>query len=209
MCLISFRAHSHQRVTHLASRAMTKEMSKRVQRDRNNKLPMSSRTPGSHGCSGSDLGSGCDGLSSSCANTNWTKTEFHIVFQNRRCAITSSESKTTTRGGTVPGLTHNTKTFLHVPDLSQQNVFAQPSKQACEVALLCPGHNHPRKCHYRTPPTPARDRLCVSQCISYRLFCLPPLFAPRFCRECFRPSPARFVQLTPRTQCILWLSLHA
>ena len=58
MCLISFRAHSHQRVPNLASRATTKEMSKRVQRDKNNKLPMSSRTPRSHGCSGSSFGSG-------------------------------------------------------------------------------------------------------------------------------------------------------
>ena len=47
MCLISFRAHSHQSVTNLASRATTLERSKRVQRDRNSKLPMSSRAPGS------------------------------------------------------------------------------------------------------------------------------------------------------------------
>ena len=53
---------------------MTKVRSKRVQRDKNNKLPTSTRTPGSLGIKR------CDGLSSSGANTNRTKTEFHKIF---------------------------------------------------------------------------------------------------------------------------------
>ena len=101
MCLISSRTHSHQRVTNLASHAMIIELSKRVQRDKNNQLPMSSRTPGSPCCSGSNLESGgVTECPASGANTNQTKTEFHSVLQDLRCVIALSESKTTTRGGT-------------------------------------------------------------------------------------------------------------
>ena len=63
---------------------------------------------------GSKLGSGGVTDCPAVANTNRTRTEFHSVFQDLRCVITLSESKTTTRGGSVPSFTHNTKKILHL-----------------------------------------------------------------------------------------------
>ena len=115
MCLISFRAHSHQRVTNLASRAITKERSKRLQRDKNYKLPIHSRTPGSHCCSGSNLGSSRVTDCPAVVQTRIeTQTELHSIIQDLRCVIALCETKTTTRGGTSPGFAHNTKKCLHL-----------------------------------------------------------------------------------------------
>ena len=170
MCLISFRAHSHQRVTNLASRATTKERSKRV--------------PGSHGCSSSNLGSGGVTDCPAVLQTRRTKTEFHCVFQDLRCVI---ETKTTKRGGTSRGFSHNTQKFLSFAQGRTQRIgSAPPSKQAREAASPRFGHKRPHKVIYRTSRTLARDRLCVSQCVSFGLCRLPPFFTPQFCRECLR-----------------------
>ena len=110
---------------------MAKEMSKRVQRDRNNKLPMSSRTPGSHGCSDSDLGS--SGV-----------TDCPAVVQTRTGPKPSFTARHEEGLSRAPRTTHQESSAC-VLDLSQQIVFAQPSKKACEVALLRPGHSRPRQ----------------------------------------------------------------
>ena len=121
----------------------------------------------------------CGGLSSSGADTDRTETEFHNIFQDLRCVIAPSETQTTTRGGISVGWAFRSKLRSH----HLPNERAEWLRRIKVTIVHASGHD-------RTLPANQSTTLLFSTIIH----------ATALPRTSLLSSPARFVQLAPRTQ---------
>ena len=166
----------NQRVTHLASRATTHERSKRVHRDKNNKVPMTSRTPRSHSCPSSCLGSSC------VPESNRSNSHCYRVIQylSSRLAVQATTFWLMVSQHTLLAL-HPLMSAI-VLDPWRGTAFESLSKTSVRSGRATSRSQSPAyvvmMAHREL--LPAR---VSAQCFCHRLCCSIHVVAPRFCRE--------------------------